>query len=636
MDAMTSGSPLGTVEDDVSTRPDSSRFSLGSSPSELSDADVCNADVDDDFTLDDVDGDGSLTPTEKIMEEEEEEEAAMVLNSAFDNDTDDDGLFEDISDTLSNAPPDIDEREVDDEVDAMLALTVSPKKPEKTPPPPPLPTTTITPLAADQPSSMSPCSGTLSPIQPILSPASDHETLRCTSSLKDNDNENVPPSPSQSFANTRKRRGSSTPLDQEERTKRRNSKYVEHKQAKSTSLCETEKGEDVEESKEYSESTGTTQAPDAATASMATVTAAAAADDDDDDGDGNPVTVRRQQEEEDHPMCTGDDEGTTEMNDDQEYQEWHREALNALTRIEIEFARLRDKMYDEKMSELNEEALMIAQGTHPDLVTMMATIEEKRNRRISTAEAWRKHKRLSCRQQFEGLEYQANIDFAAGKSALRREILAVLNRKRWDIDHERDKLNEPVTAADRVPDPTLHAHRRQTQLEETSDLRRIAQSIGFPMAPKPEGLAKGLIEDDLVALGVLQKPSEPTSKASSSAVAAANGHFTVEKSSRRHVSATTTSSSASTITSGARGTGRPHSRTRVPETESSYKDGLIYTSRGQLHYYGRVYEKGDHFTVVDASAGRYSAKLLTTSDTEVNTQPYIYMETASNPRAMMC
>ncbi|KAG1191413.1 hypothetical protein G6F35_013788 [Rhizopus arrhizus] len=51
---------------------------------------------------------------------------------------------------------------------------------------------------------------------------------------------------------------------------------------------------------------------------------------------------------------------------DEDYQQRHKEALDALTHIELEFARLRDKMYQEKMSELNDEALMIANGTHPE------------------------------------------------------------------------------------------------------------------------------------------------------------------------------------------------------------------------------------------------------------------------------
>lgn len=42
---------------------------------------------------------------------------------------------------------------------------------------------------------------------------------------------------------------------------------------------------------------------------------------------------------------------------------------------------------------------------------MMKTIEEKRSKRIKTAEAWRKYKRMNHQRQFEGLEYQANVDF---------------------------------------------------------------------------------------------------------------------------------------------------------------------------------------------------------------------------------
>lgn len=56
--------------------------------------------------------------------------------------------------------------------------------------------------------------------------------------------------------------------------------------------------------------------------------------------------------------------------------------------------------------------------------------------------------------------------------------------------------------ADRVPDANVLVHRKRGQSEETRDLHRITHSIGFPMAPKAEGLAKDTVEDDLVALGV--------------------------------------------------------------------------------------------------------------------------------------
>jgi hypothetical protein len=68
-------------------------------------------------------------------------------------------------------------------------------------------------------------------------------------------------------------------------------------------------------------------------------------------------------------------------------------------------------MYEEKMAELNEEAIKIANGTHPELVTLMTEIEEKKHRRIRTAEAWRKYQHGNFQRQFEGAEYQANVQF---------------------------------------------------------------------------------------------------------------------------------------------------------------------------------------------------------------------------------
>ncbi|GAA5807129.1 hypothetical protein MFLAVUS_000480 [Mucor flavus] len=189
-------------------------------------------------------------------------------------------------------------------------------------------------------------------------------------------------------------------------------------------------------------------------------------------------------------------------NDDHDYQQRHKEALDALTHIEVEFARLRDKMYEEKMSELNEEAMMIANGTHPELVTLMAEIEEKKGKRIHSAEAWRKHQHANFKQQFEGFEYQANIHFISQKNALRRDLLSSINGKRWNIEDERTKLNDPARSDRVFPDGReMVAHKRE-QKEETGELQDIKETVGFPMAPMPTGLSLQDVEDDLKILGI--------------------------------------------------------------------------------------------------------------------------------------
>ncbi|KAG1137478.1 hypothetical protein G6F38_011284 [Rhizopus arrhizus] len=155
---------------------------------------------------------------------------------------------------------------------------------------------------------------------------------------------------------------------------------------------------------------------------------------------------------------------------DEDYQQRHKEALDALTHIELEFARLRDKMYQEKMSELNDEALMIANGTHPELVSLMAEIEEKKGKRISSAEAWREHQYANFKKHME---------------------------------NERKKLNEVST--DRLllfPDGReMMLHKRELK-EETSELSEMKETIGFPMAPNPKGLNSQDIDEDLRLLGI--------------------------------------------------------------------------------------------------------------------------------------
>ncbi|KAG1325320.1 hypothetical protein G6F63_012208 [Rhizopus arrhizus] len=168
---------------------------------------------------------------------------------------------------------------------------------------------------------------------------------------------------------------------------------------------------------------------------------------------------------------------------DEDYQQRHKEALDALTHIELEFARLRDKMYQEKMSELNDEALMIANGTHPELVSLMAEIEEKKGKRISSAEAWREHQYANFKKQ--------------------RDLLSDIHNKKWSMENERKKLNEVST--DRLllfPDGReMMLHKRELK-EETSELSEMKETIGFPMAPNPKGLNSQDIDEDLRLLGI--------------------------------------------------------------------------------------------------------------------------------------
>ncbi|KAK4509436.1 uncharacterized protein ATC70_007788 [Mucor velutinosus] len=314
--------------------------------------------------------------------------------------------------------------------------------------------------------------------------------------------------------NTKKRRASRSTLEifEAPRTRRRQSRQDEL-------IAKTEIEQVIEKA------TTTTQIDETATESInkdakseeKQVSAEATSNEHDKDADSfdkqeehkqEPVTPEQDEptegEEAEHGEDTEEQRGNHEAqdNDDHDYQHRHQEALDALTHIEIEFARLRDKMYQEKMAELHDEARMIANGTHPELVTLLAEIEEKKGKRIHSAEAWRKYQHDNFRQQFEGLEYQANIHFISQKNALRRDLLSKINGKRWNMEDERTKLNDPARGERVFPDGReLVAHKRE-QKEETGELQDIKEAVGFPMAPNPSGLSIQDVDDDLKLLGI--------------------------------------------------------------------------------------------------------------------------------------
>ncbi|ORX62320.1 hypothetical protein DM01DRAFT_1331762 [Hesseltinella vesiculosa] len=208
-----------------------------------------------------------------------------------------------------------------------------------------------------------------------------------------------------------------------------------------------------------------------------------------------------------HPSQPSDqpeDDHEKQLEHDQDHQQRHKEALDALVHIEEEFARLRDKMYQEKMTELNEEALMIANGTHPELVSLMTEIEEKKKRRIDVAEAWRKYQHANFKKQYEGFEYQANVHFIQSrKNAMRRDLMMEVNDKRWKIEDEHYELNDLAQRQAQAMPDLQHLHLQKMSREDQSmDLQDIKEFLGFPRAPRVPGLSSQDVNDDLVALGL--------------------------------------------------------------------------------------------------------------------------------------
>ena len=61
--------------------------------------------------------------------------------------------------------------------------------------------------------------------------------------------------------------------------------------------------------------------------------------------------------------------------------------MDALAKIEISFAALRDRLYVERIEETCKESAMILDGTHPELIFLTNLIEARKRRRLEVIEA---------------------------------------------------------------------------------------------------------------------------------------------------------------------------------------------------------------------------------------------------------
>ncbi|KAI1296389.1 hypothetical protein EDD11_007355 [Mortierella claussenii] len=187
-------------------------------------------------------------------------------------------------------------------------------------------------------------------------------------------------------------------------------------------------------------------------------------------------------------------EDDLEEEEDLEKKQRHMDALDALTRIEVGFASLRDKVYDERLLELEKEIEMINDGTHPELSTLMREIEEKREQRLRIAKAWRTHMGEIAQCEFEIKEYQAHCTFQSKKREMRNDIVTDLGKAKRKVI-----LELTLSSDTRRRKPLVRA--RKQRRARVNELRAIKEQIGFPASTKLRMISTAEMDEDFDALG---------------------------------------------------------------------------------------------------------------------------------------
>ncbi|PWN91346.1 hypothetical protein FA10DRAFT_278188 [Acaromyces ingoldii] len=159
-------------------------------------------------------------------------------------------------------------------------------------------------------------------------------------------------------------------------------------------------------------------------------------DEDEDAGTKEPGTPAQDVEDVGHDEEPATDEAALKR----------QEAMEALTKIEIGFAVLRDKLYVERMEEVSKESEMIYKGTHPDLIHLTNLIELRRERRLKLVELWFEEQQKQYARVASSEEAAAWSHWRHDAAELRRQQMNDFSRKRRKLDREKRSLDAPRPA----------------------------------------------------------------------------------------------------------------------------------------------------------------------------------------------
>ncbi|WFD44543.1 NAPDH-dependent diflavin reductase [Malassezia psittaci] len=204
-----------------------------------------------------------------------------------------------------------------------------------------------------------------------------------------------------------------------------------------------------------------------------------------------------------------------EQDDDDEAMQRRQEAVHLLTRIEIGFAMLRDRLYKERLDELEKESEMIHQGTHPELQLLHFIIDARRERRASLLQVWLREEHKERDRWARVEEDIAWIHWRDESANARRKLLHDSMRKRRRLDREKRFLDTPQPV--RRPQPfqaelvrklPVYSQRTQRDVDRFDyAMQRTPEDISAYMAyPDLRGLDEYGVWMDLEQMGLRSVP----------------------------------------------------------------------------------------------------------------------------------
>ncbi|KAL9005737.1 MAG: hypothetical protein Q9188_001494 [Gyalolechia gomerana] len=183
-----------------------------------------------------------------------------------------------------------------------------------------------------------------------------------------------------------------------------------------------------------------------------------------------------------------------------------KSAMDSLSAIEKCFGSLREKLYAERLAKCDAELAMLAGPTitHPELLSMKAVLEQRREEKIQYENKLIRYKLGSLENKSKAEKAQVHGQYMQSVREIRDQNLEQANKEWYQIHKERRNRD------DDVPEYTYQFPTRRSQQiihqaaynKEVSLLSGIAKYRGFPAAPELRGAKPSEIDSDFEKMGV--------------------------------------------------------------------------------------------------------------------------------------
>ncbi|GFF73105.1 transcriptional regulatory protein DEP1 [Aspergillus udagawae] len=190
-------------------------------------------------------------------------------------------------------------------------------------------------------------------------------------------------------------------------------------------------------------------------------------------------------------------------------------AMESLTILEKEFAALRDKIYDERISKLNRELEMLTgpNPTHPEYLRQLECVKRHRDAKIKYEHTLFQYRIQALMNKSLAERAQTHSTYFQRIRDIREKHSSAVSKQFYAIQHDRFKTEE-LSAQHYIPFPTRRSQQIAHQTaynQEVSIMAGVAKYVGFPAAPSLAPARPFELEEDMEKMGISIETRAPTS-----------------------------------------------------------------------------------------------------------------------------